>query len=136
MDTPQVQSSPEAEISPDTIQSDTPVKEDIAPELTPDTIQIVMPAQFTPEINNEGDTITVQVDGNQASIASNEENPITIEAGYNEMSIGGHIDDINMESTLRPGSVELNAEDGNGNHISAQLRGNKIESTISLYTVL
>lgn len=131
MDTPQVQLSPEAEISPDTIQSDTPVKEDIAPELTPDTIQIVMPAQVTPEINNEGDTITVQVDGNQASIASNEENPITIEAGYNEMSIGGHIDDINMESTIRPGSVELNAEDGNGTHISAQLRGNKIESTIS-----
>ena len=119
MDNPQFQSSPEAEISPDTIQSDTPVKEDIAPELTP-------------EINNEGDTITVQVDGNQASIASNEENPITIEAGYNEMSIGGHIDDINMESTIRPGSVELNAEYGNGTHISAQLRGNKIESTISL----
>ena len=119
MDNPQFQSSPEAEISPDTIQSDTPVKEDIAPELTP-------------EINNEGDTITVQVDGNQASIASNEENPITIEAGYNEMSIGGHIDDINMESTIRPGSVELNAEYGNGTHVSAQLRGNKIESTISL----
>ena len=119
MDNPQFQSSPEAEISPDTIQSDTPVKEDIAPELTP-------------EINNEGDTITVQVDGNQASIASNEENPITIEAGYNEMRIGGHIDDINMESTIRPGSVELNAEYGNGTHISAQLRGNKIESTISL----